>query len=64
MTNQSPQFVDPNLLYTIAGLADVFRVDEKWIKKHLVHSKACRFKKQGNLYLILGKWVIEWAESH
>lgn len=59
----SNTFIDPNLLYTPNSLAAAMEVDEEWIKRRLIYNRSCRFKKSGNCYLILGRWVIEWVEK-
>ena len=58
-----PQSVDPSILYTPNSLAAIFQVDEKWVKTHMIYNRSCRFRKQGAVYMILGRWVIEWAET-
>ena len=60
-SNQS-YLIDPNKLYTPLAVASVLQVDEKWVKTNLIYNRACRHRKQGNVYFLLGKWIIEWAE--
>lgn len=63
ITNNQPKTIDPNVLYTPNSLAGILEVDVTWVKKNLIFNRACRFRKQGAVYLLLGKWVIEWAET-
>ena len=64
MTKEQPEkTIDPNRLYTPNSLADIFQVDERWVKDNLIYNRTCRHKKQGCVYMLLGKWVIEWAEA-
>lgn len=61
--NSNPNYIDPTLLYTPNSLAGVIQVDEEWVKRNMIYNRSCRFKKRGQRYFILGKWVIEWVES-
>ena len=56
------EHICPEKLYTPASIARVFQVDEQWVKKNLIYNKECRHRKTGRVYVVLGKWLIEWAE--
>jgi hypothetical protein len=53
--------VHPEVLYTLHGAARALQVSEKWLKEHLIYTKECRFLRRGQVYLILGSWLIEWV---
>ena len=57
------QVIDPSMLYTVAGLAEVVGRSPTWIKDQMIHTREIRHMQRGQLYLILGQWVIEWAEA-
>lgn len=65
MRNNHLKIIDPNALYTPTSLAEIFQVDDSWVKKNLIYPREIRYKKQGAVYIILGQWVIDWAQrSH
>ena len=63
MKSDRPKFIEPGILYTPTAIAEVFQVDVEWVKKNLIRNRACRYRKQGQVYAILGRWLVEWAES-
>ena len=63
MKNNIPSWIEPDTIYTAKSLAEVLQVSEQWIKKNLISKRAIRFKKQGVVYLILGKWVRHWIQQ-
>ena len=48
-------------VYTITELASKMGVSEKLIKDNLIHSRECAYKRRGNTYFFLGKWIINWC---
>ena len=63
MKNSQSNPIDVNAVYTQASLADALEVSERWILDNLITPRRIRFKKQGRIYLFLGKWVAEWARK-
>lgn len=63
MKDSQPKSIEPTTLYTPSSIASIFEVDVQWVKKNLIQNRTCRYRKQGRVYVILGKWLIEWAET-
>ena len=55
--------INPDVLYTPAALARIFQVDVTWIKRNLFKPGGCRYRKQGSLYFVVGRWLVEWAQE-
>ena len=54
---------NPDSLYPLETVAEMLNVSPEWVKKHLVYSKECGFKKRGAVYLFKGSWIILWATN-
>ena len=63
VSTKSP--IQPEFLYSLSQIASIFEVDVRWVKENLIFNRTCRYKKRGNIYMVLGMWLIEWAnEDH
>ena len=53
----------PEVVYPLAQVAENLMVSEKWVKDNLIHNGSCAYKRQGNTYVFLGQWLINWCRS-
>ena len=54
---------DPCKLYPLETVANMLDVSHEWVRKNLIYSGKCGHKKQGNVYLFKGDWLIRWASD-
>lgn len=61
ITPNSDSFFKPGCLYPIEAVANILDVSQEWVRKKLIYSRKCNYKKEGNVYLFRGEWLISWA---
>ncbi len=52
-----------DVIYPLSQVAENLMVSEKWVKENLVHNGSCAYKRQGNTYVFLGQWLINWCRA-
>ena len=53
----------PDVVYPLAQVAENLMVSERWVKDNLIKNDSCAHKKQGDAYLFLGQWLINWCRA-
>ncbi len=56
-------YFKPGYLYPIEAVANILDVSNEWVRKKLIYSGKCNYKKEGNVYLFRGEWLISWASD-
>jgi hypothetical protein len=52
--------IDPEKTYSLAAVAGILRVSERWVRENMINNNSCAYKKTAKTVAFRGSWINDW----